>query len=142
MCEAARSASAPRTIHGPWAVVFLEAWRRAELSQPPSILPSEEARPKTGKKIVVIDDTEMLLVFVEDVLATVDPNLQITTALDGVSGIKEIERVIPDLVLLDYSLPDLDGDEVCRRLFPILVLSSRCQCACFALILFRDYVAR
>ena len=132
MSEAARPASAPRTIHGPWAVVFLEAWRRAELSQPPSILPSEEARPKTGKKIVVIDDTEMLLVFVEDVLATVDPNLQITTALDGVSGIKEIERVIPDLVLLDYSLPDLDGDEVCRRLLqdertarvPVLMMSG------------------
>ncbi len=132
MSEAARPASAPRTIHRPWAVVFLEAWRRAELSQPPSILPSEEARPKTGKKIVVIDDTEMLLVFVEDVLATVDPNLQITTALDGVSGIKEIERVIPDLVLLDYSLPDLDGDEVCRRLLqdertarvPVLMMSG------------------
>jgi DNA-binding response OmpR family regulator len=132
MSEAARPASAPRTIHGPWAVVFLEAWRRAELSQPPSVLPSEKARPKTGKKIVVIDDTEMLLVFVEDVLATVDPNLQITTALDGVSGIKEIERVIPDLVLLDYSLPDLDGDEVCRRLLqdertarvPVLMMSG------------------
>jgi len=132
MSEAARPASAPRTIHGPWAVVFLEAWRRAELGQPPSIVPSEEARPKTGKKIVVIDDTEMLLVFVEDVLATVDPNLQITTALDGVSGIKEVERVIPDLVLLDYSLPDLDGDEVCRRLLqdertarvPVLMMSG------------------
>ncbi len=132
MSEAARRASVPRTIHGPWAVVFLEAWRRAELSQPPSILPSEEARPKTGKKIVVIDDTEMLLVFVEDVLATLDPNLQITMALDGVSGIKEIERVIPDLVLLDYSLPDLDGDEVCRRLLqdertarvPVLMMSG------------------
>jgi len=132
MSEAERPASAPRTIHGPWAVVFLEAWRRAGLSKPPGILPSEEARPKTGKKIVVIDDTEMLLIFVEDVLATADPNLQITTALDGVSGIKEIERVIPDLVLLDYSLPDLNGDEVCRRLLqeertarvPVLMMSG------------------
>jgi len=80
----------------------------------------------------VIDDTEMLLIFVEDVLATADPNLQITTALDGVSGIKEIERVIPDLILLDYSLPDLNGDEVCRRLLqeertarvPVLMMSG------------------
>jgi CheY-like chemotaxis protein len=132
MSEAERAVSAPRTIHGPWAVVFLEAWRRAKPSQQPSILPPEGARPKTGKKIVVIDDTEMLLIFVEDVLATADPNLQITTALNGVSGIKEIERIIPDLVLLDYSLPDLNGGEVCRRLLqdertarvPVLMMSG------------------
>jgi DNA-binding response OmpR family regulator len=132
MSEAEKAASAPRTIHGPWAVVFLEAWRRAKPSQQPSILLSEGARPKTGKKIVVIDDTEMLLIFVEDVLATADPNLQITTALNGMSGIKEIERIIPDLVLLDYSLPDLNGGEVCRRLLqdertarvPVLMMSG------------------
>jgi DNA-binding response OmpR family regulator len=132
MNEAKGAASAPRTIHGPWAVVFLEAWRRAKPSQQPSILLSEGARPKTGKKIVVIDDTEMLLIFVEDVLATADPNLQITTALNGMSGIKEIERIIPDLVLLDYSLPDLNGGEVCRRLLqnertarvPVLMMSG------------------
>lgn len=132
MSEAERPASAPHTIHGPWAVVFLDAWRRAKTSQQPSSLPSKEARPKTGKKIVVIDDTEMLLIFVEDVLATADPNLRITTALNGMSGIKEIERIIPDLVLLDYSLPDLTGDEVCRRLLqdertarvPVLMMSG------------------
>ena len=88
MSEAERPASAPRTIHGPWAIVFLDAWRRAKTSQQPSSLPSKETRPKTGKKIVVIDDTEMLLIFVEDVLATADPNLRITTALNGLRGIK------------------------------------------------------
>jgi DNA-binding response OmpR family regulator len=132
MSEAERPASAPHTIHGPWAIVFLDAWRRAKTSQQPRSLPSKEARPKTGKKVVVIDDTEMLLIFVEDVLATADPNLRITTALNGMSGIKEIERIIPDLVLLDYSLPDLTGDEVCRRLLqdertarvPVLMMSG------------------
>ena len=132
MSEAERAASAPHTIHGPWAGVFLDAWRQAKPSPQPSSLSSEEARPKTGKKIVVIDDTEMLLIFVEDVLATADPNLQITTALNGMSGLKEIERIIPDLVLLDYSLPDLTGDEVCRRLLedertarvPVLMMSG------------------
>src|SRR6202008_3644523 len=41
-------------------------------------------------------------------------------------------RVNPDLVLLDYSLPDFNGDEVCRRLIederttkvPILMMSG------------------
>src|SRR5262249_56655341 len=92
-----------------------------------------EARPpKTGKKIVVVDDTEMLLIFVEDTLATADPSLQITTALSATDGLREIERLIPDLVLLDYSLPDFNGDELCERLLqnertgrvPVLMMSG------------------
>ncbi|MEP6604357.1 MAG: response regulator, partial [Spartobacteria bacterium] len=85
-----------------------------------------------GKKLVVIDDTEMLLIFVEDTLAIADKELQITTASNGVAGVKQVEDVLPDLVLLDYSLPDINGDEVCRRLLqnkktagvPVLMMSG------------------
>ena len=88
---------------------------------------------KTGKKIVVIDDTEMLLIFVEDVLSTADPELQITTALSPEQmESRRSRRVLPDLVLLDYSLPDFNGDEVCRQLLqseqtariPVLMMSG------------------
>jgi DNA-binding response OmpR family regulator len=115
---------APRTIHGPWSQVFLEALRKtalvAEETPEPTVAAAIPEPPKeivkTGKKIVIIDDTEMLLIFVEDVLATADPNLQITTAFTGSEGVRRAEVIIPDLVLLDYSLPDLRGDQVCERL--------------------------
>jgi DNA-binding response OmpR family regulator len=115
---------APRTIHGPWSQVFLEALRktalvRQEAPEPPvaaAIPEPPKEIVKTGKKIVIVDDTEMLLIFVEDVLATADPNLQITTAFTGSEGVRRAEVIIPDLVLLDYSLPDLRGDQVCERL--------------------------
>jgi DNA-binding response OmpR family regulator len=116
---------APRTIHGSWQQIFLEALAHApaapEESSPPVIpAPPPEPPPKpavkTGKKIVVIDDTEMLLIFVEDALATADPNLQIVTAFTGSEGLRRTEVMLPDLVLLDYSLPDLRGDQVCERL--------------------------
>ena len=128
--ETERPISAPRTIHGPWSGFVFEALRQANARQPAPapLVPS----PKTGKKLVVVDDTEMLLIFVEDTLATADPQLQITTALNGMSGIKQIERVMPDLVLLDYSLPDLTGREVCIGLLqnertariPVLMMSG------------------
>ena len=129
MRETEKRVPAARTIHGPWPRAFLEAWHRAK---PAREAPGAKIRPKTGKKIAVIDDTEMLLIFVEDVLSTADPELQITTALTGTDGIGEVERVLPDLVLLDYSLPDLNGDEVCRRLLenertariPVLMMSG------------------
>ena len=125
--ETERAVGAPCTIQGPWLHVFLEALRRAkprakELPAPSPSVPSvKEAKPalgqaKSGKKIVVIDDTEMLLIFVEDSLSLADPSLQIVTAFTGGEGVRRAEAIMPDLVLLDYSLPDLRGDQICERL--------------------------
>ncbi|MFN2621298.1 MAG: response regulator [Chthoniobacterales bacterium] len=123
--EVERVVDAPRTIHGAWSQIFLEALRQpASAIEEPAlpvsrVTPPEQPKPtikKTGKKIVVIDDTEMLLIFVEDTLATADPSLQIVTAFTGGEGLRRTEVTLPDLVLLDYSLPDLRGDQVCERL--------------------------
>ncbi len=137
MNERAGAVPARPTIQPDWSATLLEALRELKASQVPGIPITEKAVPakpraKVGKKIVLIDDTDMLLIFVEDVLATADPELQITTALNATDGIKQIERVNPDLVLLDYSLPDFNGDEVCRRLLenehtarvPVLMMSA------------------
>jgi DNA-binding response OmpR family regulator len=119
-----------------WVEVVLEAVRSKPPAKPPVAEPEKAAPPKprakTGKKIVVIDDTEMLLVFVEDALTLADPELQITTAHTGLDGLKKVQEIVPDLVLIDYSLPDLNGDKVCRRLLedertagiPVLMMSA------------------
>ena len=69
----------------------------------------------------------MLLIFVEDILTTANPELQITTALSGSEGLREIERVIPDLVLLDYSLPILTPTNFARC---FCRMSGRRTCRC------------
>ena len=114
-----------------WAAILVETLGEVapEISEP---LRASTTPPRAGKRIVVIDDTEMLLIFVEDILATADPQLQITTALSASEGLREIERILPDLVLLDYSLPDFNGDELCERLLenettarvPVLMMSG------------------
>jgi len=123
----------PRRTITKWQTILIEALLEttAEIAEP------RRARPETipttaGKTIVVVDDTEMLLIFVEDILATADPELRITTALSASKGLREIERLVPDLVLLDYSLPDFNGDELCERLLenertahvPVLMMSG------------------
>ena len=114
--ETRLSGSRPRTIDAGWPAIIVEILRegRPEIQEAPQREP-ETVEPKAGKKIALIDDTEMLLIFVEDVLAIAEPDLQITTAQSGTDGLREIARVNPDLVLLDYSLPDFNGDEVCRE---------------------------
>jgi CheY-like chemotaxis protein len=132
--------SAPRTIHDSWAATLITALREAKKPKHGRPVPAEPKVPaqpavaptKTGPKILIIDDTEMLLIFVEDSLALADPTLQMTTALTGLHGVKEAARIIPDLVLVDYVLPDIKGDEVCRRigrndstaLVPIIMMSG------------------
>jgi CheY-like chemotaxis protein len=87
-----------------------------KISLPPRPSREEQKPVRTGKKIVVIDDTEMLLIFVEDSLSIADSSLQVVTVLTGREGVRRVEEIIPDLVLLDYSLPDLRGDQICERL--------------------------
>jgi DNA-binding NarL/FixJ family response regulator len=50
-------------------------------------------------------------------------------AADGASGIAEAKRLLPDLVLLDVQLPDIDGFDVASRITanqgaPAVVLTS------------------
>jgi len=37
-------------------------------------------------------------------------------AYDGKTGLADVRRLRPSLVLLDVMLPELDGHDVCRRL--------------------------
>jgi DNA-binding response OmpR family regulator len=124
----------PRTIHGPWRLILLEALRKTSATRMPEQGAPETIKPapRTGKKIMVIDDTEMLSIFVEDILTIADPDWQIFTASSGNEGIKRTESLLPDLVLLDYSMPDLKGDAVCRQLLgndktariPVIMMSG------------------
>ena len=131
-----RKPRAARTIEGNWSAVLLDAASKvtAEEHEPSSAAPAIPARQNIGggDKIVVIDDTEMLLVFVEDILATANPMLEIFTAATGAEGVERVTAVKPRLILLDFSLPDFNGDEVCKRLLanpetaaiPVIMMSG------------------
>jgi len=65
-------------------------------------------------KILVVDDDAANRELLEEFL--VAEGLEVVTAPDGRSSLKEFARLKPDLVLLDVNMPFLDGFEVCRRL--------------------------
>ncbi len=53
-------------------------------------------------------------------------------AFDGLAGLQLVEQQTPDLVILDWMLPGLDGLAVCRRirenhLMPIIMLTARSE---------------
>ena len=81
----------------------------------------------THKILVVDDDAHIRQVLT---FALGKAGMDTVEAGDGEAALRQVEREKPDLVVLDISMPRMDGLEVCRRLrasgdLPILFLSSR-----------------
>ncbi|MCE0482978.1 MAG: response regulator [Methylacidiphilales bacterium] len=84
------------------------------------------------KNVLAIDDSLTLRKFIEKSLAHEDCVNRLLLASDGASGLELARTSLPDLILCDYTLPDMWGDELCRRLaaqpetahIPIILMSS------------------
>ena len=86
--------------------------------------------PSTRPKILVVDDQSMHIRIVGDLFKS---ECDIYMATDGAHAIAQCQSIVPDLVLLDLSMPGMDGYEVCRRLkadattqhIPIIFVTSQ-----------------
>lgn len=65
--------------------------------------------------VVVEDDPGYLKALVRSVEHEA-PEVEVVEAMTGVDGLLEIGRVSPDLVVLDYALPDLNAVQIVERL--------------------------
>lgn len=84
--------------------------------------------PNNKYKILVVEDDRSILSMIQTVLDT--NGYQVLTAQRCQQGILMLTSHMPDLVVLDLGLPDMDGEEfirVARRssMIPIIVLSAR-----------------
>jgi DNA-binding response OmpR family regulator len=84
-----------------------------------------------GTTILLVEDDLELRQLVSQRLT--EENYAVRTASTGTEALESVKQAVPDLVLLDVMLPELDGIEVCRRLradFPLLyivMLTARSQ---------------
>ena len=81
-----------------------------------------------NKKVLVIDDDPELGKLIEAILKPLE--LSVHQAYSGDDGLKQAYKIHPDLVILDITMPGLDGFDVCSRLrefssFPIMMLTAR-----------------
>lgn len=82
------------------------------------------------KRILIVDDDPDIL----DVLRiSLGEQYELTEAQDGEEALKNIHRRPPDLVILDWMMPKMNGQEVCQRLkedlllrhLPIIMLTAK-----------------
>ncbi len=63
--------------------------------------------------ILLVDDTESNISILMHAL---DEDYELSVAEDGESALQAVDAEIPDLILLDIMMPDMDGFEVCTHL--------------------------
>jgi len=81
-------------------------------------------------KIMVVDDDPDIL---ELLKATLEEEYEVTSAELGNEAIEKLKKEVPDLLVLDYVLPDLHGPEICKILrkdpllvhLPVLMLTGK-----------------
>ena len=80
--------------------------------------------------VLVIEDEKSICDFISRTLELND--YKVMTAFTGKDGLQAITSVLPDIVLLDLGLPDMDGNDIIRETrkwsgMPIIVISARIQ---------------
>jgi class 3 adenylate cyclase len=89
----------------------------------------------SASRILVVDDTPANILALSATLK--EKGYQISVATSGKQALEAVERVRPDLVLLDVMMPEMDGFETCRRLkasgatgdIPVIFLTARTETA-------------
>lgn len=84
-------------------------------------------------KITIIDDEKSLVDTIKSFLE--ERGFEISVAYDGKSGLETIEKVKPDLIILDIMMPNMDGRDVLARIkrdvelkrIPVIMLTVRSE---------------
>ncbi len=84
-----------------------------------------------GERVLVIDDSPTILKVVQLVLTKA--GYEVALAADGEEGIERARELLPDLVLLDFVMPKLNGYQVCRAFgeseqlkhVPVVLMSAK-----------------
>jgi len=77
---------------------------------------------KTSTKILVVDDDPDIIEILTYNLSNEGYNVK--SAVNGIEALKKAKKFIPDIILLDVMMPEMDGIEACSNLREIESLSK------------------
>jgi len=136
--RAARRAAAPPAAPAPPpppakadASLALDFAEELELVEDPNGAPPAAAARGVGTCVLLVEDEDQLRRVMKDLLER--EGYTVAEARDGVQALDQVDRVAPDVIILDLNLPGLDGYTVLTQLrsrpatrtIPIMVLTAK-----------------
>jgi CheY-like chemotaxis protein len=96
--------------------------------KPEEVSASQEKRRKV---ILIVDDSPTIRKLISVKLEK--SGYDVMQATDGIEALAVIKRVVPDLILLDITMPNMDGYEVCKAIrsndstkdVPVIIISGK-----------------
>ena len=90
-----------------------------------------ERRSGAGASVLIVDDDELIRELVSEVL--VEAGYGVVAAVNGADALQRMREAVPDLVVSDVNMPDMDGFELVARMredsatrtVPLMFLTSR-----------------
>jgi len=102
--------------------------------QEPRTVAARQAGPPvdpTGRRILLVEDSEAIVIQMSEMLN--EEGYRVRTAKNGVEALARIEEELPDAVILDLMMPEMDGFAVLKTIrgtartekLPVLILTAR-----------------
>ncbi len=87
--------------------------------------------PKKGTRILLVEDSEPAVIQITDILS--EQGYLVSVARDGKEALARIEQFVPDAMILDLMMPEVDGFEVIQKVrsremtssLPVLILTAK-----------------
>ncbi|WAI02052.1 hybrid sensor histidine kinase/response regulator [Methanogenium organophilum] len=103
-------------------------WRVGEQGDPAHPSPAHSG---VGKTILIVEDSEPAIIQIKDLLE--EEGYHIRVARNGKEALEEINRELPDAMILDLMMPEVDGFTVLRMIrsgeqitrIPVLILTAK-----------------
>jgi len=119
--------------------VYLPMDLKSEESQPEQVLskedvpvPASQALSSEGHrlKLMIVEDNSEFRAFLSDSLSD---TYQVEKAADGLAGLHNILKTMPDLIISDVMMPQMNGIELCRKIktdirishIPVILLTAK-----------------
>ncbi|MDD2337386.1 MAG: response regulator, partial [Geobacteraceae bacterium] len=108
-------------------VLQCDDWRTGAAEH--SVIPAYP--PKKGARILLVEDSEPAVIQITDILS--EQGYLVSVARDGKEALDLIEQTVPDAMILDLMMPEVDGFEVIQTVrsmektkrLPVLILTAK-----------------
>ncbi|VFQ45900.1 ATPase, T2SS/T4P/T4SS family [Desulfoluna butyratoxydans] len=102
----------------------------AAVTSMPAFDPTSHVTVVGHPTVLVVDDNEIELEMMSHLLKT--QNYRIVKATNGVEALKSVYHAMPDLIVTDYVMPEMDGftlikklkEEIATRMIPVIMLTA------------------